>query len=83
MLGLVKQMRLILQLLQRQQQKHKQVSKKILQNKNDTDDGSGETKEVDLMAVAKETAGTEAGSKKNLQRKHTYMIGMMKQRRLI
>ena len=49
----------------------------------ETDDGSGETKEVDLMAVAKETAGTEAGSKKNLQRKHTYMIGMMKQRRLI
>ena len=69
--------------MQRQQQKQKQVSKKILQNKNDTDDGSGETKEVDLMAVAKETAGTEAGSKKNLQRKHTYMIGMMKQRRLI
>ena len=29
----------------------------------DIEDGSGETKEVDLMTVAKETAGTEAGLK--------------------
>ena len=49
----------------------------------DTDDGSGETMEGCLNAVAEEAAGTGALLKKDLQRKKIHMMGLVKQRRLI
>ena len=49
----------------------------------DTNKGSGETKEVCLTAVAKETAETGAFLKLDFQRKKIHMMGLVKQRRLI
>ena len=50
------------------------VHKKDSAKETDTDDGSGETKEVDL---------TETEAKKILKRKETQIVGLLKQRRLI
>ena len=45
------------------------VLKEDFAEETGTEHGSGETKEVDVTAVAKETAETEAGLKEILQRK--------------
>ena len=49
----------------------------------ETDDGSGETKEVDLTAVAKETTETEAVLKEDSSEEIDLVVGLVKQRRLI